>query len=461
MPSHTNKSGPQVNKMMPNCLFLTRLRISRIFIPIILSFQVALLHAEPPSVAAPPKLTDEQLMDVVQRQTFRYFWDYAHPVSGLTREQNTFPDRCAVGGSGFGMMSIMVGVKRGYITREEGAARLLKMGRFLRDNTTRYHGAWAHWIHGASGKSLQFDETDDGGDIVETAFLMQAMLTVRNAFSSDNPVEAELRGIITKLWEEVEWDWYTRGGDQIYWHWSPTHGWSKNQWVKGYNECMIVYLLGAASPTHSLPASTYANGWAGKEYAKRLQIKWPYTTGGPLFLTHYSFLGMTPHFADAYISDASFSSYFDRGREQTLINRRFCVSRQNVFSQYNENCWGLTASRDPDKGYDVHLPWDKKDNGTIAPTAAISSIIYTPEESLAAMRHFYEVYGPQGLWGEYGFKDAFNPARKWYSQHYLAIDQGPILIMIENYRSQLLWKHFMADPEIQRMLIKLNLQLTR
>ena len=461
MPSHTNKRGPQVNKMMPNCLFLNRLLIGRFFVPMILSFQIGLLHAEAPSVAAPPKLTDEQLMDVVQRQTFKYFWDFGHPVSGLVREQDTFPERCAIGGSGFGAMSIMVGVKRGYITREEGAARLLKMTRFLRDKTTRYHGAWSHWVHGVTGKTLQFGDTDDGGDIVETAFLIQGLLAARDAFSSSDPVEMELREVITRLWEDVEWDWYARGGDQVHWHWSPTHEWGMNHQVRGYNECMIVYLLGAASPTHPLPATAYDNGWAGPEYVKRLQLQWPYGTGGPLFLTHYSFLGMTPHFADAYVSKASFPSYFERGREQTLINRRFCVSRQNVFPDYNENCWGLTASRDPDKGYDVHLPWAKKDNGTIAPTAAISSIIYTPVESLAAMRFFYEVYGPQGLWGEYGFKDAFNPGRKWICDRYLAIDQGPILIMIENHRSGLLWKHFMGDPDIRQMITKLNLKLTR
>jgi len=409
------------------------------------------------------KLSDEQLMDVVQRQTFKYFWDYAHPVSGLIREQNTFPERCAIGGTGFGVLAVMVGVKRGYITRDEGARQLLKLTRFLRDRVPRYHGAWAHWVNGDTGKTLDFGDIDNGGDIVETAFLVQGLLTARQAFAGTDAVESELRAIITKLWEEVEWDWYARGGDQVYWHWSPTHEWGKNHQVRGGNECMIVYLLGAASPTHALPASAYANSWTHQDYSKRMQLRWPTDLGGPLFFTHYSFVAMTPHFADSYTATSPYASYFERSREQTLLNRRFCVSRKDVYPDYSENCWGLTASRDPDAkfGYDVHLPFAKKDNGTIAPTAAISSIVYTPVESLAAMRHFYEVYGPQGLWGEYGFKDAFNPGKKWISTHYLAIDQGPILVMIENYRSQLLWKCFMRDPDVCRMVTKLNLKLTR
>jgi len=289
------------------------------------------------------------------------------------------------------------------------------------------------------------------------------LLAARAAFAGSDPVESELRTVITRLWQDVEWDWYACGGDQVYWHWSPTHEWGKKHQVKGGNECMIVYLLGVASPTHPLAASAYANGWTHPDYPKRMQLRWPYDLGGPLFFTHYSFLTMTPHFADSYIATSQYPSYFDRSREQTLLNRRFCVSRQNVYPDYGENCWGLTPSCDPDAkfGYDVHLPFDQKDNGTIAPTAAISSIVYTPAESLAAMRHFYEVYGPQGLWGEYGFKDAFNPGKKWFADRYLAIDQGPILVMIENYRSQLLWKCFMRDPDIRQMVAKLNFKLTR
>ncbi len=316
-------------------------------------------------------------------------------------------------------------------------------------------------IHGRSGKTWPFSTFDDGADIVETAFLIQGLLAARQAFDGDNEAEKELRSIITKLWQEVEWDWFARGGNYIYWHWSPNHGWKMNLRVRGYNECMIVYLLAVASPTHPVPPSAYHEGWAHPEYHKRLQLRWPDNPGRALFLAHYSYLGMTPHFTDQHIAKTTYKSYHDRNREQTLFNRRFCIEQKKKFPAYGPDCWGLTSSHDPFRDYAHHAPSKDRDNGTIAPTAAISSIIYTPEESIAAMRHFYEVQGPKGLWGEFGFKDAFNPSEKWISDGYLAIDQGPIIVMIENHRSGFPWKCFMKDPDIRRMIGKLGLELTR
>lgn len=220
---------------------------------VVLGVLTALAVQAQPSPPASSRLSDDQLLDLVQRQTFKYFQTFAHPVSGLTQEQERFPERCAIGGSGFGVMSYIVAVKRGFITREQAATHLLKLTRFLRDNATRYHGAWPHWVQGGTGATLKFSPTDDGGDIVETAFLMQGLLTARAAFSDHNPVESELRNIITQLWEGVEWDWYANGTDTVFWHWSPNHAFEKGLKVTGYNETLIVYLLGIASPTHPLP----------------------------------------------------------------------------------------------------------------------------------------------------------------------------------------------------------------
>ncbi|MBU0677620.1 MAG: beta-glucosidase [Verrucomicrobia bacterium] len=373
------------------------------------------------------KLTDEELLDLVERQTFKYFWDFAHPVSGLARETSHDTDRVTIGGSGFGVMAVIAGVNRGYVTREEAVAHLTRMSIFLRDKTERYHGAWSHWMSGATGKTIPFSEKDDGGDIVETAFMIQGLLAARQYFSENVPAEANLRAIITRLWEDVEWDWYARGGDTIEWHWSPRHGWDMGMGVVGYNECLIVYLLALASPTHAVPTSCYYKGWAKANYGIQLNIEWPERLGGPLFFAHYSFLGMSPYFADSFVMESRFKSYFELNREYTLLNRRYCVSRRNVYPYYGENCWGLTACADPVKGYMAHGPSTERDNGTISPTAAISSIVYTPAESIAAIRHFYEEYGIKGLWGPYGFKDAFNMQRNWISEKYIAIDQGPIV----------------------------------
>jgi len=400
------------------------------------------------------KLTDEQLMDTVQKQTFRYFWDFAEPNSGLSKERNT-EEWVTSGGSGFGIMAIVVGVERGYITRDAAVERMLKIVNFL-EKAERFHGAWSHWLYGKTGKAKPFSKYDDGGDLVETAYLVQGLLTAKEYFNKDNETEIELREKITYLWETVEWDWY-RQNDQnvLYWHWSANHGWKMNMPIRGWNECLITYVLAASSPTHSIPAEVYHEGWTnsnhfynGNEYeGVKLPLGFPY--GGPLFFAHYSFLGLNPNgLKDQY------ADYFELNNNQSLINFRYCVQNPNDFPGYSESCWGLTASDDPFVGYMAHAPMER-DNGTISPTAALSSIVYTSEESLRAMHYFYEELG-DSLWGEYGFYDAFNLNANWYADTFLAIDQGPIVVMIENYRTGLLWKNFMKNKDVQNGLNKLG-----
>jgi hypothetical protein len=399
-------------------------------------------------------MSDEELLSSVQEATLRFFWEYGHPVSGLARERLGSRDTCTSGGTGFGMMAIMVGVERGYIERTEAAARLLRMVRFLEDKAQRYHGVWSHWLNGQTGKTIPFSRYDDGGDLVETSYLVQGMLTVRQYFNRNTPVETELRRRITQLWKEVEWDWHLRDKDnkKLFWHWSEKHGWKMNHTIGGhFNECMITYLLAIASPTHPIPADCYCQGWCGeppkgyvngKEYYGYKQwVGWP--KGGPLFFTHYSYLGFDPrNKRDKYCN------YFENNRNISLINRAYCKENPGKHKGYSELCWGLTASDTPG-GYTAHEP--RNDNGTIAPTAAICAMPYIPRESIATLKHFYHEYGDR-LWGEFGFKDAFNLDKYWFAESYLAIDQGPIVCMIENYRSGLCWKMFMANPEIPKML---------
>jgi hypothetical protein len=400
-----------------------------------------------------PEITDEALLDLVQRQTFKYFYDFAHPVSGLARERNTSGEVVTSGGSGFGLMAIVAGIERGYITRQEGVAHFTKVVGFL-ETADRFHGAWPHWLNGSTGDVYPFSQKDDGADLVETAFLVQGLLTVRQYLDPGNSGEKVLMDRITALWEGVEWDWFTRGGEGVlYWHWSPNYAWDMNMPIRGYNEALIVYVLAAASPTHGIDPFVYQNGWArqggivnGREfYGITLPLGYDY--GGPLFFAHYSFLGLDPR----NLSD-QYGNYWDQNVQHTLINQQHAIRNPNGYIGYSADCWGFTAS-DGNQGYSAHSPTN--DRGVITPTAAISSLPFTPDASMQAIRHFYYLLGDR-LWGEYGFYDAFNITEGWYANSYIAIDQGPEVVMIENHRTGLLWDLFMSAPEVINGLDKLG-----
>jgi len=402
-------------------------------------------------------LSDSALLDVVQRQTFRYFWDFGHPVSGLARERSNItdygPETVTIGGSGFGVMSIIVASERKWISRDTAAGRLLRILRFLR-NSDVFHGAYPHWMNGGTGKTIRFSPKDDGGDLVETSFLFEGLLCAREYFNQDNPKESELRRRINWLWNEVEWSWYTRGGlSMLFWHWSPNHDWAMNAVIRGWNECLITYVLAASSPRYSIERRVYVDGWTNginfKNQREYYGIKLPLGEdfGGPLFFTHYSFLGLDPR----GLKD-NYADYWQQNQNHTLINRSYCINNPKKFKGYGENCWGLTAS-DTYNGYNAHSPTN--DFGTISPTAALSAFPYSPEFSMKVLRHFYYDLGNK-IWSEYGFVDAFNETQNWYAKSHLAIDEGPIVVMIENYRSGLLWKLFMSCPEVQNGLKKLG-----
>lgn len=383
------------------------------------------------------------LLSVVQHQTFKYFWDFAHPVSGMARERNTSGDIVTSGGSGFGIMALVVGMERNFITRTEGVARMEKIVTFL-ENADRFHGAWPHWINGSTGEVVPFSTKDNGGDLVETSFLVQGLLTFRQYLNSGVPSEATLADRITDLWEGVEWDWYRKENENVlYWHWSPDYNWEMNFPLYGYFEEQITYILAASSPTHGIPAPVYVNGYGENGSIVKNGIYYGYTlpleSPGPLFWVQYSYLGMDPHFSDG------FANYWQQNVNATLINQAYCIDNPKNYVGYSEDCWGLTASDNQD-GYSAHSP--SNDLGVISPTAALSSFPYTPAASMKALKFFYYSLGDR-LWGEYGFYDAFNLTNGWTADSYLAIDQGPIIIMIENYRTGLLWNLFMSAPEVQ------------
>lgn len=400
-----------------------------------------------------PLVSDDELLTLVQKQTFRYFWDFGHPVSGLARERNTSGETVTSGGSGFGLMAIIVGMERGFIFRSEGVDRLKKIIDFL-TSADRFHGAWPHWLNGTTGKVIPFSTKDDGGDLVETSYMVAGLMTVRQYLNPSVSGEKYLIDKINELNRTVEWDWYTRDNSKVlYWHWSPNYGWEMNHKIQGYNEALISYVMAASSPNHTISSDVYDQGWANSGAIKNGKSFYGYNLplgtdyGGPLFFAHYSFLGLNPN----GLSD-KYAGYWEQNVNHSLINRAFCVANPNSYVGYSASCWGLTAS-DNDKGYSAHSPTN--DLGIISPTAAISSIPYTPVESLDALKFFYYTLGDR-LWGEYGFYDAINLTEGWTASSTLAIDQGPIIIMIENHRTGLLWKLFMSSPEVQNGLTKLG-----
>ncbi|HEY6764151.1 MAG TPA: glucoamylase family protein [Candidatus Sulfotelmatobacter sp.] len=428
------------------------------------------------AVASTHPMSDDELLTMLEEACFRYYWEAgSHPVAGTTLENVPGDPRIvATGASGFGIMALVVGTDRGFITREQGLQRLTKIVDFL-EKAPRYHGVWSHFLNGDTAKTMPlFGMFDNGGDLVETAFLMEGLLAARQYFNGQSAPEHDLYTRITHLWEAVEWDWYRRSADNdaLFWHWSPQWTWYINHRLTGFNEVMIVYLLAVASPTHGVPADLYYSGWAGQSQAAvQYRAGWSGTTqgdrylnghtyqgikldvgvgsGGPLFFTQYSFMGFDPRgLRDRY------TDYFQNNRNIALINHAYCVENPGHFKGYGGGSWGLTAS-DDQLGYAPHSPDPADDNGTVTPTGALGSFPYTPDESMAALKHFYRDLGDR-LWGIYGPRDAFNETHNWYSPIFMGLNQAPITVMVENYRTGLIWKLFMSNPEMRPMLDKIG-----
>ena len=402
-----------------------------------------------------PTITDDELLDKVQQQTFKYFWDFGHPVSGLARERSNGDNNVVTsGGSGFGIMAIPVAISRNFITRAEGLARMQKIVGFLKNTAPRFHGAYSHWMNGSTGAVVPFSANDNGADLVETSYLMMGLLTARQYFNSADPAEVALRNDINTLWNEVEWDWFRQNGRKVlYWNWSPTVGFAVNVPIQGWNECLITYVLAASSTSHGIPKAVYDSGYARNGAMRNGNGYYGYPlplgpdAGGPLFFEHYSFLGIRPQgLSDAY------ANYQTQTINHTLINYNYCKTNPQHNFGYSDSVWGLTASDIPN-GYSASSPTN--DVGVIAPTAAISSMPYATVESLMALKFFYYVLGDK-LWSDYGFRDAFSLKDTWFAGSYLAIDEGPIILMIENYRTGLLWNLFTSCPEVKAGMLSLG-----
>ncbi|MBC6491238.1 glucoamylase family protein [Flavihumibacter stibioxidans] len=403
-----------------------------------------------------PAISDDELLTLVQRQTFKYFWDFGHPVSGLVRERNNSGDVVTSGGSGFGVMALVTAVERNFITRAQGLERLKTMVTFLKEKAQKFHGAFPHWLNGATGAAVAFSQKDNGADLVETSFLVMGLITARQYFDDAGAEETTLRNDINTICNGVEWNWFRKNNEEVlYWHWSSTYNWDMNMPIRGWNECLITYVLAASSATNAVPASVYTQGWAsaggngftnGNTY---LGVKLPLgpAYGGPLFFSHYSFMGINP----TGLTD-TYTNYMTQNTAHAQINYNYCVANPKGQYGYSDMIWGLTASDIPG-GYTASSPTN--DVGVIAPTAALASFPYTPDQSMKALKFFYYILGDK-LWKDYGFVDAFSLKELWFADSYIAIDQGPIIVMIENYRTGLLWDMFTSAPEVKAGMKKLG-----
>lgn len=397
-----------------------------------------------------------RLLDRVQRETLRYFTDFAHPVSGMARERSGTPgmmDTVTTGGTGFGIMAMIAGAERGFITRGEALVRIAQICRFL-EGAPRYRGAFAHWIHGATGRTVAFSTRDDGGDIVETAFLMMGLLTAREYARASAP---DLVRRIDGMWRGVDWAGYCASPEAMMWHWSPQHGFGMALQLRGWHEALVAFVLGAGSPSHPIDTRAYGEGWKNSPSFRnghvyhRIRLPLGPPSGGPLFFSHYSFMGIDPRgLAEGGVD------YWVQNRNHVRINHAHCVANPNGFAGYGA-AWGLTSCDGP-HGYKAFSP--AHDRGVIAPTAALASMPYAPAHALSALRHFDRHRGG-ALWGEYGFRDAFSDTEDWIAPSHLAINQGPIMAMIENHRSGLLWRLFMSAPEVQAGLGRLGFTRSR
>lgn len=417
-------------------------------------------------------VSDDQLLDRVQNDALKYFWEFAESKSLMARdyysEEDIYPgydmDIVVTGGTGFGLMTMLVGVERKFIDRKEAVGRMNHILDFL-ETIDRNHGAWCHRIDPKTSKSVILDGAATGEDLVETSFLVQGLLCVREYFKEGADNEKKLAQRCDKIWREIDWNYFTNGEKMLYW-WYPVKG-EINFPLEGYNECLITYVLAASSPTYPIDPECFLKGWTRngtfvtdkKAYDIPLLLKHNYAEekGGPLFWAHYSYLGLDPE----GLSDA-FVNYWDLNKNHAMIDYLYCLENPKKFKGYSEKYWGLTASfsKGDSTGitYEAHQP--NHDLGIITPTAALSSFPYTPKESMALLRFLYEEK-PEFI-GEAGPYDATSiHHNNWFAPAYIAIDQGTIAPMIENYRTGLLWNLFMNAPEIKTGLKRLGFKSTK
>ena len=411
------------------------------------------------TIAATPRpfASDAAFLELLQATAFDFFWREANPANGLVKDRSTTNSFCSIAATGFGLTAIGIGIDHGWITREAGRQRVLTTLRtFLEKpqgeaaaHVTGYRGWFYHFLDMASATRFKQVELSS----IDTAWLLAGAVEAREFFDGDHPDERRIRGTVDALLDRVEWRWMANGGDTLTMGWHPESGFIRSRWV-GYNEAMMLYVLALGARHDPLPPEFW-NGWT-RGYRWATHDGRAFVEFAPLFGHHYShcwvdFRGL----ADAYMRGRGID-YFENSRRATLANRAYCIANPRQWRGYRPDCWGLTACDGPGfapyHGYMARgaMP-PENDDGTLAPTAAGGSLPFAPVECLAALRHFYNAYREK-LWTPFGFRDAFNPTADWWDPDVLGIDQGPILIMVENHRTGRVWGRFMKSDVVRRGL---------
>jgi hypothetical protein len=401
--------------------------------------------------ATPHVLDDGAFLDLVQHTAFDYFWYETNPQNGLVKDRSSYTSLSSIAAVGFGLSALTVGIDRGWISREVGRARVLTTLTFLWNSphgpeadATGYNGFYYHFLDMQTGRR----DGDTELSTIDTALLLGGVLHVQEYFDQLDATEARIRTLADALYRRVDWPWMQVRSVKLCHGWKPETGFLPHDWG-GYNEAMILYLLALGSPTFPISPQAWT-AWTSS-YDWQTHYGQAFVVFPPLFGHQYSHVWVDfRNIQDTYMR-AKGLDYFENSRRATLANRAYAIANPHGWADYGENVWGLTASDIPSSYSARGAPPPERDDGTITPTAAGGSFAFTPHESLAALRHMYATYRTQ-IWGPYGFKDAFNPSMKWFATDYLGIDQGPIVLMIENYRSGRIWHVFMQHPAIQRGL---------
>jgi hypothetical protein len=403
--------------------------------------------------ATPRMLDNENFLDLVQRTAFDYLWYETNPTNGLVKDRSSNPSVSSIAAVGFGLSAVTVGIDRGWISREAGRTRVLTTLEFLwsspqgpEADATGYKGFYFHFLDMQTGRRAGDAELST----IDTALLLAGVLHVQQYFDQDDTSEAKIRDLADNLHRRVDWPWMQVRSAKVCHGWTPETGFLPYDWG-GYNEAMILYLLALGSPTFPINPDAWT-AWTSS-YTWQTHYGLGFVVFPPLFGHQYSHVWVDFRgIQDAYMRDKGLD-YFENSRRATLANRAYAIANPLGWVDYGENVWGLTASDIPASYRARGAPPAESDDGTITPTAAGGSFAFTPHESLAALRHIYDAYRTR-IWGPYGFKDAFNPSKNWFAADYLGVDQGPIVLMIENYRTGRVWQVFMRHPAIQHGLAR-------
>lgn len=400
---------------------------------------------------------DAEFLDYLQQTTFDYFWYEANPTNGLVRDRSQPNSFASIAGVGFGLTGIGIAIDRGWITREQGRQRVLVTLRTFRDGpqgtgatgTIGYKGWFYHFLGLNTATRAWSSELSS----IDTGLLLAGVLDAKQYFDANQPDEVEIRSAADTIFNRVDWQWMANGANSLTMGWKPESGFIASRWI-GYNEAMVLYILGLGAATNPLPAIHWSSWTSG--YAWRTNRGYAYVEFPPLFGHQYSHCWIDfRHIADPYMN-ARGISYFENSRRATLAQRAYCIANPGGFAGYGSNVWGITACDGPGfgsfAGYNARgAPPAQNDDGTLAPTAVGGSLPFAPEVCLPTLRNLYDQFRTN-LWTGYGFRDAFNLTANWWDPDVLSIDQGAMLLMIENYRSQKIWRRFMRLPEIRRGL---------